>query len=543
MYFSLNKPIVYLQNQKKVYPGQITSVQSDQSLENTVNVIDLFAGPGGLGEGFFSYRLENHYPFNNLISVEKDTHAHATLTLRAFYRLLIKHNKSLPEEYYLYAIGKAQSPANDDTEELWQEAQNETLKLELGKDPASDSALFEELVSQLEKSENTAPTLLIGGPPCQAYSLVGRARNKGNKDYVPEEDNRHFLYKEYLNIMNRFSPDLFVMENVKGLLSSKVNGGTVFTQIVKDLESCGDGYSLFSLKTGKQFQLGNTDPSDFILCSEDYGVPQNRHRVIILGIKKTSRFIESKVTPIPYCQTVTVKDAIGDLPPLRSPISNRGSIYKIDSLENWKKNITDGINILINSSKLEKRLANNLKFNLMKITNSNLHTSNEAEYSYDNNSSEYSSFVKDSAKLKITSHEARPHMDSDLLRYFYCATYRETYGKNARSDDFPVQLAPAHKSWDSGKFVDRFKVQSYKTTSSTITSHISKDGHYFIHSTPEQCRSITVREAARLQSFPDSYQFMGKRTNQYHQVGNAVPPLLARKIAKIIYSMINQGHQ
>lgn len=501
-------------------------------------VIDLFAGPGGLGEGFFSFPSEGgSFPFESLISVEKDSYAHATLTLRAFYRELMNNGIQIPQTYFDYVDGIAISPADECTEPYWRKAQSETLLLELGKDPKFDKKLFTALKKENKKSKNSMPLILIGGPPCQAYSLVGRARNKGNTNYIAEEDHRHFLYKEYLNIMSQFEPDIFVMENVKGLLSSKVGGGAVFERIVSDLKGCGKGYSLFSLKTGQKFEPSISDPRDFILRSEDYGVPQNRHRVIILGIKN-SKLNSKRVPALEKVSQVTVGDVISDLPELRSPLSGRGEKFPEDSLKNWKKNLEIGVKGLIRNSSLPKELVSKLQEELKKALNSNLNTSVEDVFKKSASNSSTINFINDFSGQCIRNHQARPHMDTDLIRYFYCSAFQKVYGKNAKAQDFPECLAPKHKNWNSGKFVDRFKVQGYASQSSTVTSHISKDGHYFIHSAPYQCRSLTVREAARLQSFPDSYQFMGKRTNQYHQVGNAVPPYLARQIAKIVYKIL-----
>jgi DNA (cytosine-5)-methyltransferase 1 len=140
----------------------------------------------------------------------------------------------------------------------------------------------------------------------------------------------------------------------------------------------------------------------------------------------------------------------------------------------------------------------------------------------------------------LPNNETRGHMESDLARYAFAATFAEHFGRSPKADDYPRALAPAHGNWASGKFADRFRVQRWNAPATTVTSHISKDGHYFIHPDPTQCRSLTVREAARLQTFPDNYFFEGNRTEQYVQVGNAVPPLLALKIARVLSSLLSE---
>ena len=145
----------------------------------------------------------------------------------------------------------------------------------------------------------------------------------------------------------------------------------------------------------------------------------------------------------------------------------------------------------------------------------------------------------DDERLRATlHHETRGHIPEDIGRYLFSSAFSRSYSRSPKLDEFPDFLQPAHKNRDSGHFSDRFRTQLSGRPSTTVTSHISKDGHYFIHPDPGQCRSLTVREAARLQTFPDNYLFCGSRTKQYHQVGNAVPPYLAWQIAKAVYKVL-----
>src|SRR6185437_1700824 len=152
-----------------------------------------------------------------------------------------------------------------------------------------------------------------------------------------------------------------------------------------------------------------------------------------------------------------------------------------------------------------------------------------------------SAWFRDARLQGICNHESRRHMKDDLWRYMFAACFAAINKKSPTLMDFPVELLPDHKNIEvmgsdeqEVVFADRFRVQVKNRYSTTVTSHISKDGHYFIHYDPKQCRSLSVREAARLQTFPDNYFFMGGKTAQYHQVGNAVPPLLAWKLARIV---------
>ena len=294
--------------------------------ESPIPVIDLFAGPGGLGEGFSS--LNDGKTFRIMVSAERDLVAHQTLRLRAFFRLLKTNKPEALEDYYNYCNGTADQPFTQNSQELWDLAGKEAMCLEIGSNDGN-ACLDQAIDKALSDKKESQPWVLIGGPPCQAYSIVGRARNKGKLDYRPEEDKRHFLYKEYLRIIQKNRPDIFVMENVKGILSSKINGDYIFHQILCDLanpsqalRTTDDGvrYHIVSLVSDAMFKDGDDpkslDATKFIIKAEEYGIPQARHRVILLGIR--SDIFPIEIPRLTKAQPVTVKQVIGELPPLRS---------------------------------------------------------------------------------------------------------------------------------------------------------------------------------------------------------------------------------
>ena len=153
----------------------------------------------------------------------------------------------------------------------------------------------------------------------------------------------------------------------------------------------------------------------------------------------------------------------------------------------------------------------------------------------------FAAWIEDPNLARILQHETRGHIPGDLGRYLFASTFAKVRRISPRLSEFPEFLQPAHANRESGAFTDRFRVQLWHRPASTVTSHVSKDGHYFIHPDPLQCRSLTVREVARLQTFPDNYIFCGPRTEQYKQVGNAVPPYLARQIALAVRSLVAGG--
>lgn len=521
--------------------------QNREHASKAIPVIDLFAGPGGLGEGFSSLVDGWGRPrFRIALSIEKDPTAHRTLELRALYRQFPKH--LAPPIYYNYLRGHAtREELFAACERQTADAQREAWNATLGEDSQ------EEVDNRITWALAGATTwVLIGGPPCQAYSLVGRSRRGG----IDPEDHRVYLYQEYLRILARHSPPIFVMENVKGLLSSRLDGEAIFDWIQRDLkapraairrlkrgENDGEdrGYRLHSLVAGPETDLmGATiaTPGDFVIRCERYGVPQARHRVIIVGVRDDLGDIRPDLlleSPI-----VTTARAISDLPPLRSGLSKLE-----DTPDAWRDAVRAFFAYVPKSSVREKsgpdvvdRISNCLES--MKVPASGRGGAFVEWRSKGGFNPEW--FL--SPRLSgVCNHETRGHIVSDLFRYLYVAAFAQSIGRSPDLSEFPEELLPDHVSARrrdvaSIPFADRFRVQVGTKPATTITSHISKDGHYYVHFDPRQCRSLTVREAARLQTFPDDYFFEGQRTDQYRQVGNAVPPLLARQIAEIVRQIL-----
>ncbi|TDK42838.1 DNA cytosine methyltransferase [Algoriphagus formosus] len=510
-----------------------------------IPIIDLFAGPGGLGEGFMSLTDDKGKPlFDIRLSIEKDENAHKTLTLRSFFRQFKKKGKAVPRKYY-EAIEEKNLKKREELIEIMldsfpegKEAKIEARLVELGSKEWPAEKVDRLIQDRLGK--NTKNWVLIGGPPCQAYSNVGRSRVGG----IDPDDHRVYLYKEYLRIIEKHNPTVFVMENVQGLLSAKVGEEKVFDWMKKDLQVNGM-YTIHSLVKPVE------NDKDFLIRAEEYGVPQKRHRVILLGIrsdfKHQGQYLSRK-------EQVKLKSVIGLLPKIRSGINR--SFKKYHPYEKYQngspkrlyENIPDSDEKwldLISTQILKLRIwgdmpLNGLSKGPIKYSNGTGSEYVECKKSIEDNHPLKSWFL-DPELNGLPNHESRAHLTQDLMRYMFAGLYVEKNGTFPKLEDYAKHhsdLIPDHANVKSGKFTDRFRVQVADQPATTVTSHISKDGHYFIHYDPKQCRSLTVREAARIQTFPDNYLFRGSRTQQFHQVGNAVPPYLAFQIAKIVKEVL-----
>lgn len=347
-----------------------------------------------------------------------------------------------------------------------------------------------------------------------------------------DDDARHLLYREYLKIVASHAPPIFVMENVKGLLSSQHQGGPIFERILHDLSM--PRVAIGGRDRGLRYRLLGLGPPassrEFVVRSETLGIPQARHRVIVVGVRED--LAQSVViAPIGNARPTPLSDVIGDLPPVRSGVS-----HEDDTHAGWVAALAEGAAKLRTSSSVNGIIGLVDRIERALEGAKAVETRGEAFVPYSGSPGSYSKWYFDSDLGGVTGHRSRRHMRSDLWRYLYAAAFTDVVGRSPSLRDFPRNIRPAHKNADSDDpiFADRFRVQLASRPASTVTSHLSKDGNYFIHYDPSQSRSFTVREAARVQTFPDNYVFLGGATHQYAQIGNAVPPLLARHLAELV---------
>jgi DNA (cytosine-5)-methyltransferase 1 len=410
---------------------------------NSLNFIDLFAGAGGLSEGFMQTG------FNPIAHVEMNSYAAETLKTRACYYYLKKRRRL--NIYFDYLRG------NITKDQLYGQVPNDVLKTVINKEMSDRTIydIFEEVDAIMHEDGIDNVDVIIGGPPCQAYSLVGRAQDAEKMAADP----RNELYKLYARFLNRYNPKMFVFENVPGILTAR--GGEAWRNLNKYLK-----------RVGYEIDYRELDASKF-------GVLQKRKRIIIIGWRKESglsypEFKDIKVKAI-------VNDLLSDL-----PLLERGH-----ELNEYK---TNKINDYLRKFKIR--------------------TDQDV----------------------LTHHVCRNHREEDVQIYSRAIELWNSEHRRLKYTDLPEELC-THKNRTA--FLDRFKVLAGDLPfAHTMLAHISKDGHYFIHPDIEQCRSISVREAARVQSFPDNFYFEGPRTAQFVQIGNAVPPLMAKGIAKQIKKLL-----
>ncbi|MCM1283164.1 MAG: DNA cytosine methyltransferase [Muribaculaceae bacterium] len=389
------------------------------------NFIDLFAGCGGLSEGFY------RQGFHALAHVEIDPTACKTLRTRM--------------NHYGY----------DNAEEA-------VLELDITR---------EDIIERIDSAvKGQSVDVIIGGPPCQAYSTLGRAKD----DHAMKDDPRNYLFESYVKVLNHYRPGFFVFENVTGMLTAKINGEHIVDKV---LAALGENYKV------------KFDAKLSVLNSANYGVPQVRKRVIIMGVRKDlavepeemyKGIIKTHYDPEMSGEErkglkkyVTVWDAIGELPPLRPGQGETETAF------------------------VSKR---------------------------DN---EFLKTIRKKDDTVLRDHVARKHNQKDMERY-------EVMSANHWTFQELLVNRPDLNHEKQRVFGNSYAVQWWDLPSKTIIAHLYKDGNQFIHPDSSQSRTFTVREVARIQSFPDDFVFEGPRTEQFKQIGNAVPPLLAEAVAKCI---------
>lgn len=410
-----------------------------------MNYIDLFAGAGGLSEGFTSVGFEP------IAHIEMNADAAFTLKTRECYHYLKRHN--ILNHYYDYERGKI---SRDELYALVPLAiLDSVMNIAIGEDTIKSIFTKVDAILANTPEWNNEVDVIIGGPPCQAYSLIGRVVKSDSM----QGDPRNYLYKMYCRFLKKYQPKMFVFENVPGLLTA--SGGQHFRNIKKYLRRVG-------------YKIDWRE-----INAKNYGVLQNRKRIIIIGwrVDLDLHFPEIETDE----QNYTVYDLLRDLP-----------IVQAGEEKNRYRRCVPSEYLLKYGIRNEKDV--------------------------------------------LTFHVARPHTERDRKIYRIAIDCWNNGHRRLRYCDLPEELRTHQNTTD---FLDRFKVVEGDTAAChTMMAHISKDGHYFIHPDRRQARSLTVREAARIQSFPDDYFFEGSRTAAFTQIGNAVPPLMAKKIAEAILGLL-----
>lgn len=417
-----------------------------------MNFIDLFSGAGGLSEGFI------RAGFNPIAHVEIDKAACNTMITRAAYHYLKRTDNIEPYlDYIQNKISRTELYSLIPESEI-----KSVINLPIGEE---NNEIIFNTIDSLKGRKSI--DFIIGGPPCQAYSLVGRARDENKM----EGDSRNYLFKEYAKFLDYYEPRYFVFENVLGLLSAKTKEGKSYFQMMRDL-----------------FKEKGYHTEYRVLEAKDFGVLQNRKRIILIGKRNGEEGFYPEFEKVK--SNVTVSEIFKDLPKLQA---GTGEYYKT-------------------------------KYRPYK-----------GEYLFD-------SHIRNGLDF-TTQHIARPNTKQDKGIYKLAVEKWEDGQQRLNYNDIPIEWQ-THKNTKS--FVDRFKVVAADLPySQTVVAHISKDGHYYIHPDKNQNRSLTPREAARLQTFPDDFFFEGvsekqSRTAAYKQIGNAVPPLMAEKIANKLKEMYEQ---
>ena len=414
-------------------------------MNSDFNYLDLFAGAGGLSEGFI------RAGFKPIAHVEMDPTACYTLQTRMAYHHL-KANNNL-EQYTNYLSGVIKR------KEFYGLVPDDVIKSVINEEIGEET--LQNIFSQIDKIRGSQKVdLIIGGPPCQAYSVIGRARSPNGM----KGDKRNDLYVFYAEFLEKYEPKYFVFENVPGLLSATDEKGELYLDLMQTLFLEEYGYE--------------TEPRT--LLASDYGVPQSRKRVFLVGKKDST--IDIFPEPDKCASSILVEDIFADLPAIKSGEGNINSCNLNSEHHPW------------------------------------LH-----EVGIRNNT------------LPVTFHQARPNNEQDLEIYKIAVMLWKEQKIPLKYNELREELK-THKNTES--FLNRFKVvEGNSSYSHTVVAHIAMDGHYYIHPDIEQNRSLTPREAARLQTFPDDYYFESfnggpRRTPAYRQIGNAVPVLLAQKIAE-----------